>query len=65
MTVVSKSVRFLSMVALHSTRYLSLSQADDELTADELIDKIVIMEIKVLLQNTTLPIQEIAYKMHF
>ncbi|WP_418166013.1 helix-turn-helix domain-containing protein, partial [Alistipes putredinis] len=26
---------------------------------------IVIMEIKVLLQNTTLPIQEIAYKMHF
>ena len=30
-----------------------------------MIDKIVIMEIKVLLQNTTLPIQEIAYKMHF
>lgn len=49
-----------------STRYLSaIARKMASLSAKELIDRFVIMEIKILLQNTTLPVQEISYKMHF
>lgn len=49
-----------------STRYLSaIVRKMASISAKELIDRAVIMEIKILLQNTTLPVQEISYKMHF
>lgn len=49
-----------------STRYLSgIVRRITQHSAKELIDRTVIMDIKALLQSTTLPIQEIAYRMHF
>lgn len=49
-----------------STRYLSaIVRRITHHSAKELIDRTVVMDIKVLLQSTTLPIQEIAYSMHF
>lgn len=61
-----REVSFYADKLCISTRYLSaIVRRTTHQSAKELIDKIVIMEIKVLLQNTTLPIQEIAYKMHF
>ena len=60
-----REVSFYADKLCISTRYLSaIVRRTTHQSAKELIDKIVIMEIKVLLQNTTLPIQEIAYKMH-
>ncbi len=61
-----REVSFYADKLCISTRYLSaIVRRTTHQSAKELIDKIVVMEIKVLLQNTTLPIQEIAYKMHF
>lgn len=49
-----------------SPRYLSaIVRRVTHHSAKELIDRTVIMDIKVLLQSTSLPIQEIAYRMHF
>ncbi|MDE5731029.1 MAG: helix-turn-helix domain-containing protein [Alistipes sp.] len=49
-----------------SPRYLSaIVRRITHHSAKELIDRTVIMDIKVLLQSTSLPIQEIAYRMHF
>ena len=61
-----REVSFYADKLCISTRYLSaIVRRTTHHSAKELIDKIVVMEIKVLLQNTPLPIQEIAYKMHF
>lgn len=58
-----REVSFYADKLCISTRYLSaIVRRTTHQSAKELIDKIVIMEIKVLLQNTTLPIQEIAIK---
>ncbi|MDE7070214.1 MAG: helix-turn-helix domain-containing protein [Alistipes sp.] len=49
-----------------SPRYLSaIVRRITHHSAKELIDRTVVMDIKVLLQSTTLPIQEIADRMHF
>lgn len=49
-----------------STRYLStIVQNVSHSSAKELIDKSVILEIKMMLQSTDLSVQEIAYRLHF
>lgn len=49
-----------------STRYLStISRTVSGRSAKMQIDYMVILEIKLLLQNTTLSVQEIAYRLHF
>lgn len=61
-----REVSFYADKLCISTRYLSaIVRRITRHSAKELIDNIVMVEIKVLLQNTSLPIQEIAYKMHF
>lgn len=61
-----REVAFYADKLCISTRYLSaIARKMASLSAKELIDRIVVMEIKILLQNTTLPVQEISYKMHF
>lgn len=49
-----------------TTRYLSaiVRNVTSE-SVKEIIDRMVMLEIKMLLQSTDLPIQEIAYRMHF
>ena len=49
-----------------STRYLStIVQNVSHSSAKELIDKSVILEIKMMLQSTDLSVQEIAHRLHF
>lgn len=49
-----------------STRYLStIVQNVSHSSAKELIDKSVILKIKMMLQSTDLSVQEIAYRLHF
>lgn len=49
-----------------STRYLSsIVRALAHKSAKEVIDEFVVLEIKLLLQSTDVPVQEIAFRMHF
>lgn len=61
-----REVSFYADKLCISARYLSdVVRRTTHQSVKELVDKIVALGIKVLLQSTALPIQEIAYKMHF
>ena len=61
-----REVAFYADQLCISTRYLStIVHALSGRTAKMLIDEAVILEIKLLLQNTGYSIQEIAYRLHF
>lgn len=61
-----RDVAFYADKLCISTRYLStIVQNVSHSSAKELIDKSVILEIKMMLQSTDLSVQEIAYRLHF
>ena len=65
-SVREREVAFYADQLCISTRYLStIVHAVSGRTAKMLIDDQVILEIKLLLQNTGYSIQEIAYRLHF
>ena len=61
-----RDVAYYADMLCISTRYLStIVQNVSHSSAKELIDKSVILEIKMMLQSTDLSVQEIAYRLHF
>ncbi len=61
-----REVTFYADSLCISTRYLSsIVRAISPNSAKELIDRSVMLEIKMLLRSTNLSVQEIAYRMHF
>lgn len=64
--MVQREVSFYADLLCITTRYLSaIVRNVAHESAKEIIDRMVLMEIKVLLQSTDLSIQEIAYRLHF
>jgi len=61
-----RDVTFYASELCISTRYLSsITQAMAHISAKEIIDKFMILEIKVALQSTNLSLKEIAERYHF
>ncbi|MEG0807062.1 MAG: helix-turn-helix domain-containing protein [Alistipes sp.] len=61
-----RDVAFYADKLCISTRYLSsIVRSVSHCSAKEFIDRMVMLEIKVLLQTTDLSVQEIAYRLHF
>lgn len=61
-----REVSFYADKLCISTRYLStIVRSMAQASAKELIDRLVMVEIKMLLQSTDLSVQEIAYRLHF
>ncbi len=61
-----REVQFYADKLCVSTRYLSaITRNVTNSSAKDIIDRLVVVEIKILLQSTDLSIQEIADKLHF
>jgi len=61
-----REVAFYADALCISTRYLSsIVRSVSGSSAKELIDRSVVLEIKMMLQSTDLSVQEIAYRLHF
>lgn len=61
-----REVSFYAEKLCISTRYLStIVQATSGRTVKSMIDDVVLLELKILLQTTDLSIQEIAYRLNF